>query len=122
MTVVPIRPVRALLAVVVAASALMTGCLFSPDETRASRGMELALQDDATFLVTGKRVTRERAFTYARQLGVTRLRVNMLWAYVMPENVYKARRKPAQVPVPVRLVRLARRRRRRARASASTCR
>jgi hypothetical protein len=76
----------------------MTGCLFSPDETRASRGMELALQDDATFLVTAKRVSRERAFTYARQLGVTRLRVNMLWAYVMPATVYKARRKPAQVP------------------------
>jgi hypothetical protein len=95
---VPVRPARALLAVVAAASALLTGCLFSPGETRASRGMELALQDDATFLVTGKRVTREKAFTYARQLGVTRLRVNLLWAYTMPPAVYNARRKPAQVP------------------------
>jgi hypothetical protein len=77
---------------------LLTGCLFSPGDTRASRGMELALQDDATFLVTGKRVSRERAFTYARQLGVTRLRVNVLWAYTMPPSVYNARRKPAQIP------------------------
>ncbi|MEA2378414.1 MAG: hypothetical protein QOD13_2321 [Thermoleophilaceae bacterium] len=98
MTAVPVRPTRILLAAVAAASVLLTGCLFSPGETRASRGMELALQDDATFLVQSKRVTRERAFTYARQLGVTRLRVNLLWAYTMPANVYNARRKPAQVP------------------------
>jgi hypothetical protein len=98
-TAVPLRPARALLAAVVAASALLTGCLLSPNETRASRGMELALQDDSTFLTqTSKRVSRERAFNYARQLGVTRLRVNMLWAYTMPPDVYQARRKPAQVP------------------------
>ena len=42
-------------------------------------------------------MSRERAFNYARQLGVTRLRVNMLWAYTMPADVYNARRKPAQV-------------------------
>jgi hypothetical protein len=94
---VPVRPARALLAAIVATSALLTGCLFSADDTRASRGMELALQDDATFLIGGKRVPRERAFTYARQLGVTRLRVNLLWAYTMPPPVYNARRKPAQV-------------------------
>ncbi len=97
MTVVPLRPARALLAAVVAASALLTGCLFAPDETRAARGMELALQDDATFLVGSKRVPRERALSYARQLGVTRLRVNLLWAYTMPEDVYTARRKPGQI-------------------------
>jgi hypothetical protein len=97
-TVVPLRPARALLAAVVAASVLLTGCLFSPDDTRAARGLELALQDDATFLIGGKRVPRERAFDYARQLGVTRLRVNVLWAYTMPQAVYNARRKPAQIP------------------------
>jgi hypothetical protein len=97
-TAVPVRPTRALLAAVAAASVLLTGCLFSPGDTSASRGLELALQDDATFLVGGKRVPRARAFTYARQLGVTRLRVNVLWAYTMPAEVYNARRKPAQVP------------------------
>ena len=97
MTVVPVRPSRALLAAIAAASVLLTGCLFAPDDTRASRGMELALQDDATFLLGGKRVTRERGFTYARQLGVTRLRVNLLWAYTMAPAQYNARRKPAQI-------------------------
>lgn len=98
MTVVPVRPARALLAAIVVASALLTGCLFSPGETRAARGMELALQDDATFLLGGnKRVNREQAFRYARQLGVTRLRVNLLWAYTMSPTVYNARRKPNQV-------------------------
>ncbi|MEA2332078.1 MAG: hypothetical protein QOH58_2216 [Thermoleophilaceae bacterium] len=97
MTVVPFRPARALLAVVIAASAMLTGCLVTADETRAARGMELALQDDATFLVGDQRVSRERAFVLARQLGVTRLRVNVLWAYTMPEAQFNARRKPANV-------------------------
>jgi hypothetical protein len=96
-TAVPLRPARALLAAVAAASVLLTGCLFSPGDTRAARGLELALQDDATFVVGGKRVPRERAFSYARQLGVTRLRVNLLWAYTMQPEVYNARRKPAQI-------------------------
>jgi hypothetical protein len=60
--------------------------------------MELALQDDATFLVGGKRVPREKALDHARSLGVTRIRVNLLWAYTMNESVYAARRKPAQIP------------------------
>ena len=93
----PLRPVRVLLVALVAASVLLTGCLLAPEKTRAARGMELALQDDATFLVGGKRVPRERAFTYARQLGVTRLRVNLLWAYTMNKDVYDARRKPARI-------------------------
>jgi hypothetical protein len=96
-TVVPVRPVRALLAAVATASVLLTGCLFSPGETKASRGMELALQDDATFLLGGTKVSREKGFRYARQLGVTRLRVNLLWAYTMSPDIYNARRKPAQI-------------------------
>jgi hypothetical protein len=92
-TLVPLRPARALLAALVAAAALLAA---APD-SHAARGMELALQDDATFLVGGKRVPRERALDYARSLGVTRIRVNLLWAYTMNEAVYTARRKPAQV-------------------------
>jgi hypothetical protein len=94
---VPMRPARVLMVALVAASVLLTGCLFAPEKTRAARGMELALQDDATFVVGGKRVPRERAFTYARQLGVTRLRVNLLWAYTMNKDAYDARRKPAKI-------------------------
>src|SRR5689334_13177984 len=94
----PVRPARVLLVAVVAASVLLTGCLFSPERSRAARGMELALQDDATFLVGGKRVPREKAFAYAKQIGVTRLRVNVLWAYTMPPGFYDARRKPKNIP------------------------
>jgi hypothetical protein len=96
-TFVPVRPIRALFAAIVTASALLTGCLFSPDDTRAARGMELALQDDAAFLIGSKRVPTERALDYARQLGVTRIRVNLLWAYTMPPATYNARRKPARI-------------------------
>src|SRR5689334_22454685 len=94
---VPMRPARVLLVAIVAASVLLTGCLLSPEKTRAARGMELALQDDATFLVGGKKVPRDKAYKYARQLGVTRLRVNLLWAYTMNSDVYTARRKPARI-------------------------
>ena len=73
MTVVPVRPVRALLAAVAAASALLTGCLFSPGETNASRGMELALQDDATFLLGGTKVSRESDISLALRESDLRL-------------------------------------------------
>jgi hypothetical protein len=78
----------------VAAAALLAAA----PESQAARGMELALQDDATFLLGGKRVTRERGLDHARSLGVTRIRVNLLWAYTMNESVYTSRRKPAQIP------------------------
>ena len=93
-----LRPARVLGVAVIAASVLLTGCLFSPAKSRASRGMELALQDDSTFLVGAKHVKREKAFAYARQLGVTRLRVNVLWAYTMPALFYDTRRKPTKIP------------------------
>jgi len=93
-----LRPARVLGVAVIAASLVLTGCLFSPAKSRASRGMELALQDDSTFLVGAKHVKREKAFAYARQLGVTRLRVNVLWAYTMPALFYDTRRKPTKIP------------------------
>ena len=40
---------------------LLTGCLFSPAETQAARGMELALQDEAIFVVGSKRVAGRQA-------------------------------------------------------------
>ena len=54
--------------------------------------MELAIQDDAVF-VEGKysRWQGDKPFNYARALGVTRIRVNLLWAYTMPETQYNAR-------------------------------
>jgi hypothetical protein len=92
------RTSRALLTALVAAAAVLTGCLIDAGDSRAARGMELAIQDDAVF-VNGayKRVSGDKAFAYTRALGITRQRVNIQWAYVMPEVQFNARTKPAAV-------------------------
>ena len=71
------------------------GC---PRRREAARGMELALQDDAS-LRTGPQAAGEAnaPSTTRGQLGVTRIRVNLLWAYTMLPNQYNARSKPAQI-------------------------
>ena len=97
MTVAAPRPVRALLAALVAAGAVLTGCLLAPDDTRAARGLELAIQDDSLFVQGHSRWQGDKAFDYARAIGVTRIRVNLLWAYTMPQPQYDARRKPAEI-------------------------
>jgi len=58
--------------------------------------MELAVQDDAVF-VEGKYRNwhADKAFGLARGIGITRQRVNLLWAYTMPESQFNARNKPA---------------------------
>ena len=92
------RTSRALLTALVAAAAVLTGCLIDAGDSKAARGMELAIQDDAVF-VNGayKRVSGDKAFAYTRALGITRQRVNIQWAYVMPEAQFNARNKPAAV-------------------------
>ncbi len=65
-------------------------------EARAARGLELALQDDATFLSKSPFKNTNKAYSYLRSLGVTRLRVNVLWAYSMPKAQYNARSRPAE--------------------------
>jgi cellulase (glycosyl hydrolase family 5) len=91
------RPTRALLAALVAAAAVLAGCLVAADDARAARGMELAIQDDSLFVQGNRRFQGDRAYEYARQLGVTRIRVNLLWAYTMSRREYNARRKPSTV-------------------------
>ena len=90
------RPPRTLLGVLVALAAALAGCLIATSEARAARGMELAIQDDAVF-VEGRYNTfsGDKPFNYARGLGVTRQRVNLLWAYTLPAQQFNARRKPA---------------------------
>ena len=92
------RTSRALLTALVAAAAVLTGCLIDAGDSKAARGMELAIQDDAVF-VNGayKRVSGDKAFAYTRALGITRQRVNIQWAYAMPEAQFNARNKPAAV-------------------------
>jgi hypothetical protein len=90
------RLTRALLAALAAAAAILTGCLVDAGESKAARGMELALQDDAVFI--GHSYARwrgDKPFDYARGLGITRQRVNMQWAYTLPQAEFNARNKPA---------------------------
>jgi hypothetical protein len=91
------RPTRALLAALVVAASVLTGSMFAPGDAHAARNMELALQDDALFVQGNKRFRGNKAFTYLRQLGVTRLRVNLLWAYTMPKSQWNRRRKPSTI-------------------------
>jgi len=89
---------RVLLAALVAAAAILTGCLIDAGESRAARGMELAIQDDAVF-VEGKYRgwAGDKPYDFARGLGITRQRVNLQWAYVLPEEEFSARNKPAEL-------------------------
>jgi hypothetical protein len=94
---VPRHP-RVLLTALVAAAVVLTGCLFEAGDSKAARGMELALQDDAVF-VNGqyKNWRGDKPFNSARALGITRQRVNVQWAYSMSEAQFNARKKPAAV-------------------------
>jgi hypothetical protein len=92
------RHARALLTALVAAAAVLTGCLIDAGDSKAARGMELAIQDDAVF-VNGQysKWRGDKPYTSSRALGVTRQRVNLQWAYTMPEVQFNARNKPAAV-------------------------
>jgi hypothetical protein len=63
-------------------------------DVRAARGMEIALQDDPVF-VGQSYFNRERGFRVARSLGVTRLRINVNWAFTMTAANQRRRSKPA---------------------------
>jgi hypothetical protein len=85
--------VRAALLVLAAALTLLaTSCA---GEARAARGLELALQDDSVFLTHGYFKNTEKAYAHLQALGVTRLRVNVLWAYSLTKAQYNAASKPA---------------------------
>jgi hypothetical protein len=87
---------RRALALLAAVAAVVAASAALPRDAEAARNLEIALQDDSVFV--GQRyIDRKRAFRLARALGVTRLRVNANWAYSMPINQTRARRKPKQV-------------------------
>jgi hypothetical protein len=56
------------------------GLLIPAAQAHAARHMEVALQDDQVFL-NQSWYGRDKAFQKARELGVTRLRVNFIWAH-----------------------------------------
>jgi hypothetical protein len=88
---------RLLLALLAAAAAIAAASLSAPSEARAARGMELAIQDDAVFVAGRKGWGGERPFDYVRALGVTRIRINLFWAYTMSPGQYGARSKPGTI-------------------------
>jgi hypothetical protein len=74
------------------AAVLMGAC--GASDVRAARGMEIALQDDPVF-VSQNYFKMDRGFRLARSFGVTRLRVNVNWAFMMSSAQQRARRKPS---------------------------
>ena len=62
----------------------------------AARGMEVAIQDDATFLYRAlpRGVTYDDALAYAKRLHVTWIRVNVAWNHVLPASQVNSRRVP----------------------------
>jgi hypothetical protein len=67
----------------VAAALAVATSLGAASTAHAARGMEVGLQDDAVFLYQSY-YNRDVALQQARQLGVTRLRVNVLWNRIAP--------------------------------------
>jgi hypothetical protein len=63
-------------------SLVAAGLVVPATSAHAARGMEVALQDDSVFLANSW-YGRDLGFQRAHELGVTRLRVNMLWARVV---------------------------------------
>jgi hypothetical protein len=55
--------------------------LIGAQSAQAAKGMEIAVQDDPVFLSQAY-YDRERALQQAREMGATRIRVNMLWSDV----------------------------------------
>ncbi len=90
------RLTRCVVALLAAAAVLVTGLAAAP-ESHAARGMELAIQDDGVFLGVNKRWKGDKPYKYAKALGVTRLRVNLNWAYTMFPAQYRARNKPKNI-------------------------
>ena len=72
----------------------LAACATTPERARAARGMEIGLWDDPVFRDQSY-FNREKAFSQARSLGVTRLRVAANWAFFLSRSQQKAKHKPA---------------------------
>jgi hypothetical protein len=80
-------------AVAAACVALLAISACAANDVRAARGMEIALQDDPVFLGESY-FDRERGLRVARSLGVTRLRVNVNWAFSLSSAQMRSRSRP----------------------------
>jgi hypothetical protein len=81
-----------------ALSVTAVAALGAASQAQARTGMELALQDDATFVTQEyPKVKHDKAFPLLNELKVKWLRVNIGWAAVIGSKAAKARSKPANV-------------------------
>ena len=78
----------------VAALAVLPMLAASP--AQAAKKMEVALQDDGVFLYN-EHYDRELAYRQLRELGVTHLRMNILWWQPIPEGQRNQRTKPSPI-------------------------
>src|SRR4051794_41905429 len=85
------RPLIALLLSV----ACLVPLALAPSALAASN-MEVAVQDDPLF-VGNDYYGRKKGLRHARQLGATRIRVNLSWTSVMPASQARARKKPKTI-------------------------
>jgi len=76
-------------------AALAVASLAGASDARAARGMEVAIQDDAVFL-NQQYYNRETALAQARAMGVTRIRVNVLWTRALASGA-GSRKRPRHV-------------------------
>ena len=93
MTIAGPRLIRMGIALLTAVAALVVSLAAAPS-SQAARGMELAIQDEGVFVVGNKRWQGDKPYNYAKALGVTRIRVNLVWAYTMYPAQYSARNRP----------------------------
>ena len=89
---------RRLRSIALALSLTVVAALGATSQAQAATGMELALQDDATFVTQEyPKMKHAQAFPLLNQLGVKWLRVNIGWAGVVGLKDARAKRKPANV-------------------------
>lgn len=93
-TVRTVRPARLPASVAATLALAVVGLGFGAGQAHAARGMEIGIQDDSVF-VTKKGMDRELAFAKVAKLGVTRLRINVQWAFTLTPDQRNATSPPA---------------------------
>jgi hypothetical protein len=72
-----------------------------PGEAHAARGMEIAVQDDPGIVTQSYErrygFTRTTALKRARAYGVTRIRINVIWANTLTPSQRRAKTRPADL-------------------------
>ena len=84
--------------IALALSVTVVAALGASSQAQAKTGMELALQDDATFVTQEyPKLKHNKSFPLLNELGVKRLRVNIGWAGVIGSKAARAKTKPSSI-------------------------